>query len=114
MIDDQFELGGLYHRQVSGLCTLEDAANINTHLTIGMRNVAAIGHQPTNLGKFTSRIYRGDSVAPCQLGQLQTPCVEERIAADKEGVRPLPDKSRKDRIDLAAGAGVKDLDLHSP
>ena len=44
-------------------------------------------------------------------GQLDTPGLEEGIAADEEGVGPLAHKSCEGRIDLAAGAGVEDLDL---
>ena len=46
-----------------------------------------------------------------QLGQLDTPADEEGVAADEEGVGPLAHKSCEGRIDLAAGAGVEDLDL---
>ena len=46
-----------------------------------------------------------------QLDQLHTPGVEEGVAADEEGVGPLAHKSREGRIDLAAGAGIDDLDL---
>ena len=46
-----------------------------------------------------------------QVDQLDTPAVEEGVAADEEGVGPLAHKSCEGRIDLAAGAGVEDLDL---
>jgi superfamily I DNA/RNA helicase len=35
----------------------------------------------------------------------------ECIAYDEEGLGPLARKSRKGRVDLAAGAGLEDLDL---
>jgi hypothetical protein len=34
VVDDQLELGGLHHRQVRGLCTLEDAASIDAALAV--------------------------------------------------------------------------------
>ena len=37
--------------------------------------------------------------------------MEEGVAADEERVGPLAHKSCEGRIDLAAGAGVEDLDL---
>ena len=46
-----------------------------------------------------------------QSGQLDTPAVEEGVAADEERVGPLAHKRCEGRIDLAAGAGVEDLDL---
>ena len=48
-----------------------------------------------------------------QKRQLETPAVEEGVGADEKGVGPLAHKSREGRIDLAAGAGVEDLDLQS-
>jgi len=48
-------------------------------------------------------------VAHCQKGQLDTTSVEEGIAADEKGIRPLAQKSRRGRIDLTAGAGAEDL-----
>ena len=46
-----------------------------------------------------------------QVDQLDTPAGEKGVAADEEGVGPLAHKSCEGRIDLAAGAGVEDLDL---
>ena len=52
-------------------------------------------------------------MVPRQQRQLDTPGVEEGIAADEERVGSLAHKSREGRIDLAAGAGADDLDLQS-
>ena len=38
-VDDQFELGRLHDRQVRRLCALEDAADIDADLTIGIRKL---------------------------------------------------------------------------
>ena len=48
-----------------------------------------------------------------KVGQLDTPADEEGVDADEKGVEPLAHKGRESRIDLAAGAGVEDLDLQS-
>jgi hypothetical protein len=40
---------------------------------------------------------------------LDPPGVEEGVAADEQGVGPLARKRCEGRIDLAAGAGVKDV-----
>ena len=37
--------------------------------------------------------------------------MKEGAGADEEGVGPLAHKRRKGRLDLAAGAGVENLDL---
>src|SRR5262249_46460309 len=46
------------------------------------------------------------------MDQLNTPSCEIAIRTDEEGVGPFVHESCESRIDLAAGAGVKDLDLH--
>src|SRR5262245_51857956 len=111
VVDDQLELAGLYDWQVRGFRALEDATGIIADLTIHIHNVASVGHQPAGLGKFTVPIYRGEPVAPRQEDELDTPSVEECVVADEEGVGALARNSREGRIDLAAGAGVEDLDL---
>jgi len=50
-------------------------------------------------------------VARRQVDQLDTPAVEEGVAADEEGVRPRMPKGCKDCFDLSAGTGRVDLDL---
>src|SRR5262249_56388158 len=91
----------------------EDGAGIAADRAIHIHNVASIAHQSAGLGKFTVPIYRGKSVAPRQEDELDTPSVEECVVADEEGVGALARNSREGRIDLAAGAGVEDLDLQS-
>ena len=45
--------------------------------------------------------------------QLDAPAREEHVGSDEQGVGALARESGKGRIDLAAGAGVEDLDLQS-
>ena len=110
-VDDQLELGRLHDRQVGGLGALEDAAGIDADLTIGIRQARSVAHQPAGFGIFDATIYRGNPVERRQLDQLDTPAGEGRAGADEKGVGPLAHKSRECRIDLAAAAGVEDLDL---
>ena len=111
VVDDQLELGRLHNRQVCGLCALEDAAGIDADLTICIRNAGSVAHQSAGFGNFTRGICRGEHVAGRQLDQLHTPADEKGVSADEEGVGPLAPKSCESRINLAAGAGVEDLDL---
>ena len=48
-----------------------------------------------------------------QVSQLDAPAVEEGVGADEEGVGPLARERCEGCIDLPAGAGVEDLDLHA-
>src|SRR5215469_264965 len=49
-------------------------------------------------------------MACCEDGKLYPPGVEERTAADVQRVGSLAHKSCEGRIDLAASAGLEDLD----
>src|SRR5262249_52689293 len=89
VIDDQFELARLLNRQVRGFGALEDTTGVGTGLTIGIRNIGCIAHQPTEIGKLTPRIYRGDPEARCQLNQLDASVGEQLFGADVEGVGPV-------------------------
>src|SRR5262245_18814608 len=110
-IDDQLELRGLYDWQVRGLHALEDAAGVDTHLTVRIRQAGSVTHQPADFGILTSRIYRGNRVARRQLGQLDTSADQKGTGADEEDVGPLAHKVSEGRVDLAAGAHAEDLDL---
>ena len=46
-----------------------------------------------------------------QVGQLDTSADEKGTGANVEGVGPLAYESCEGRVDLAAGAGVEDLDV---
>ena len=102
----------LHNRQVRRLGALEDATGIDADLTIRIRNVGSVAHQSAGFGKVTnSSMLRGLCLVRRCVGQLNTPVVEEGVAADEEGVGPLAHEGCEDRIDLAAGAGAEDLDL---
>src|SRR5262249_61926177 len=66
-----------------------------------------------DFSKVTVHKCRGDSVVRRQVDQLGTPAVKKDVDADEDRVGPLVRKSGEGRIDLAAGAGVEDLDLQS-
>src|SRR5262249_903893 len=112
-IDDQFELARLHNRQVRRLGPLENAAGIDTGLTPRILNVGTVAHQPAHFGNFTRRICRGNRVARRQVGKLHPPTGEKHVGDTEERGGPLAHKRCESRINLVAGAGVKDLDLQS-
>jgi hypothetical protein len=61
-IDNQLELGGLHNRQVRGLFTLQDAANIDTCLPPCVRQVGTIADEATGNRVYAPVADRGDSV----------------------------------------------------
>ena len=52
------------HRQVRRLLALEDAADIDADLTIRIRNVGTVAHQPAGFGIFTRRYAAGIARRP--------------------------------------------------
>ena len=78
---------------LAGLTPLEDTTGVHTDLTIGIRNICCVGHQPADVGKLTPRICRGDREARCQLNQLDTSEGEQLLGADVEGVGPVVRKT---------------------
>ena len=51
-IDDEFELGGLHHRQIGRCGAFEDSPDIKTGLAIRIRNAGSIADQTTCDGKL--------------------------------------------------------------
>ena len=62
-VDDKLELGRLQDRQIGGLGALEDAAGIDADLTIGIRNIGSIAHQPAGFGIVANCVARGNRMA---------------------------------------------------
>ena len=46
-----------------------------------------------------------------QRGQLDPPASEEAIRGDEQGIRSAKHSGRERRVDLAASAGIEELDL---
>ena len=113
-VDDQLEFGRLLDRQVGRLLALENAAGVDASLLVRIRDVGPVAHQSADFGEFAVCNIAGTLWSIGEQDQLHAPASEEAIAAHKEGVRPLAQERGKRIVDLAAGAGVEDLDLHSP
>ena len=62
-VDDELELSRLHDRQVGGLGTLENAAGVDADLTIPMRGIGSVAHQPAPLGIETIGIDCWDRMA---------------------------------------------------
>ena len=74
----------------------------------------SISYQSAMFGIVPPRIYRRDRVACRQLDELDAPASEKRAGRTISSTSGCsPHKTREGRIDLAACAGVKHLDLQS-
>ena len=76
-----------------------------------VRDAASVANQAAGGSEFVELIDRRHRVAYGQSGKLLAPRVEERIAADHEPACMEFDKVGKDRIEVAIGARVQDVEL---
>jgi len=58
-IDDEIELGRLYHRQIGGLLAFQDASGIDTNLAIGFGDAGPVADQAAGFGVPAQVIDRG-------------------------------------------------------
>src|SRR5262245_15354921 len=112
-IDDEFELGGLHDRQVGRLGAFEDLTGIDADLTPHDRNIGSIAHQPAGFDLLASAVGRGNPLARRKRRKLDAPTDEERVGRDEQRIGSVAREGGECCLDLAAGAGVEDLDLQS-
>ena len=82
-VDDQLELGRLHDRQVRRLRALKDAAGVDADLTIRIRNVGPVAHQPAGFGNSHATQMSRGSMVRRQMDKLDTLAGEEGVAADE-------------------------------
>src|SRR6516162_3063967 len=75
-IDDEFEFGRLYYRQVCRLLVLENATRIDPDLADHVRRIGSVAHQPAGFGKITIGEYGSHRMARSQDGDLQATPVQ--------------------------------------
>src|SRR5262245_65069807 len=80
-VDDEIELGWLYHRKVASLLALEDAADIDTGLAVRVDRIGTIAHQYAGFDNLSISADRRRHIAKRQCCNLATPAVEECIAS---------------------------------
>ena len=86
---------------------------VDAGLAICVVDVAAVAHQPTEFSKFAPLVYRGNRPLSGQRDELISLAIEKRIAAYEKRSRPLLDKRRKGRVEVALGVGPDDMNLPS-
>src|SRR5262249_15586208 len=78
---------------------------------MGVGDVRAVAHQAADFGSLTERIDRRYPMVSRQRNELYAAVVGQGAGSDQEGINWLLRKARKDRIDVANGAGVEDFNL---
>jgi hypothetical protein len=95
-VNDQLNLRRLLQRKVCGLLAFQDATNIDTCLTVGVRDARSVAQQPARRSNLVPIIDRRNCVARRQRYDLVTASGEKRIARiDKEPANSFLGESRK-------------------
>src|SRR5215475_2085259 len=110
-IDDKVELCGLHHRQFAWLFALQDSTDIDTSLSIGIRDAGAVGHKPAGKGILTKFIDCRYGMIRRERDQLLTSSIEERVTRDQEPSGSPFDQCPKRCIDVALAARIQDQNL---
>jgi hypothetical protein len=110
-IDHQFELGGLHHRQLGRLGTLENPTDVDADLPTPFRGIGAVAHQTTSFNKTAVEIGRRNPMASRERGNLDPSAAKERNGPNKKGICLVMHKPSECRFDLASGTGCERHDL---
>src|SRR5260370_24853826 len=109
-IDNKFELVDLFDRQVSGIDALENSTGVNTAFVIALTQHRSIAHQATGFDELADFVDRRDLMTCRKRDKVLAPTSEEWVRADEQRITPLLDKRREDRIQIALGDGIVDID----
>src|SRR5262249_11791069 len=83
-IDHEFELAGLYDREIGGLLAFENPPGIDAGGAIGFYEIGPVTGKPARLREFAPLIYRRQLVARRERHDLLAPAEEERIGSDEQ------------------------------
>src|SRR6266568_1664982 len=94
-IDDQFELGRLFDRQVGRLCTLEYLIDENGAPTILIRIIRAVAQKEARLRIRSLDRSGWQPIPQSHIGNLATIVAQHKITLHDERLRALPHHCRK-------------------
>src|SRR4029453_5051979 len=110
-IYDQLDFSGLLDRQITGLFSFENVPGIDADLTVRVRKAVSIADQAAGHGVLSKWVHRGNRVAQGQCGELLAPAIEKWITADHERAGSQSGQGCEDRIEVALGARMQDMEL---
>src|SRR5215475_7415435 len=70
VVDYQFELGRLYHRQICDLCAVENTPDIDAHLKHVLGAHGRVAHQAASSDELTPLVHRGNRMASGERDKL--------------------------------------------
>jgi hypothetical protein len=92
---------------------LEDLTGVGADLTIHARTIGVVAHQPAGFDSLATGIARGNPVVRRKRDKLDASAGKEHVASDVQGIGAVVHEGGESRLDLAARAGVEDLNLQS-
>src|SRR5262249_42936698 len=100
-------------RQIGGLSTLENLSRIDTGLTINIRNISSVAHQPTGLGFDAGDPHSGQRTTGGEQRNLAALAGKKGIRTDDHCARPVLDKRCESAIEIVLLAGPHDKNFHA-
>jgi hypothetical protein len=85
--------------------------SVGADLTVHIRTIGRVAHQPTNFDNLATGIGCGNPIARRERRKLDTSAGEEHVASDEQGLRPVAHEVGEGGLDFADGAGVEELNL---
>ena len=93
----------------------EDAAGVDAGLTIGIRHVGSIAHEPADVGVSARCVCRGETMMRRRVNQMDTTAVEKGVASDEQSSgRSSPNVAKVASLDAAYAAAMGRLATDSP
>src|SRR5438874_11707563 len=106
-VDHQFNLGGLFDRQVGRPLALENSGGVDAELPSGIRRTRPVTDEPASGDEFAIAVDRGKRMPRRESDELIDPTIEKWIGANNHGVHALLSKLAVGCIELAGGTGIE-------
>ena len=111
-IDEQFNLGALKDRQRGRFFAFENPASVNPDKPKRFAAVRSIAHQTPGRHKLVALENCRHPVTKCQMSELFTAAVQERIRENDKSVSSPLEQRCEDRIEFAIGTRKQDIKLY--
>src|SRR6266550_332213 len=110
-IDDQLELDGLHHRQITWQHALEDAANIASGLLVHGGRIGAVADQSASIDEFALKIHGRNAVARRQRHELLASAGEQAVGTYDSRAETLLSDARKRSFEVPLAGGAHEGEL---
>src|SRR6516162_3096078 len=110
-VDDQLDFRGLNDRQLRRPFAFEDTAGVDADLAERFCKTAAVTHQASARRKRTILVDCGHLIASSERGKLFAESIKYWISTNDERACAQFAQSRECHVEVAFGAGAKDMKL---